>query len=49
MSGYPAWSLFANEAVLAESINRRSAAASVRGPEVQAQVKCYHHMNRLIV
>jgi len=31
MSGYPAWSLFADEAVLAESISR-SPVASVRGP-----------------
>jgi len=47
MSGYPAWSLFADEAVLAESINSRSTAASVRGPEVQAQPKCYHHIKIL--
>jgi len=49
MFGYPAWSLFADEAVLAESINGHSAAASVRGSEVQAQTKCYSHTYRLIV
>jgi len=44
------WSLFADEAVLAESVNSRSAAASVRGPdEVRAQTKCYRHANHLIV
>jgi len=49
MSGYPAWSLFADEAVLAESVHSSPAAADARGPEVEAQTKCYCHANRLVV
>jgi len=49
MFGYLAWRLFADEVVLADSISSRSAAASVRGPEVQAQTKCYRHIITIIL
>lgn len=51
MYGYSAWSLFAGEAVMTESIDLCSAAASVRGPDpkVQAQTKCYSQAYCLII